>query len=70
MLCENRNLAICSLSFSYCVRKPFDIIILFGQTEIWRHFVFFSSQKLINIKKISSFGMNCRKNVIKPRFLS
>ena len=55
MLCENRNLVIFLLLFSYCVRKPFDIIILFGQTEIWRHFVFFSSQKLINIKKNIKF---------------
>lgn len=61
MLCENRNLAICSLSFSYCVRKPFDIIILFGQTEIWRHFVFFSSQKLINIKKNIKFWYELQK---------
>lgn len=61
MPCENRNLAIFLLLFSYCVRKPFDIIILFGQTEIWRHFVFFSSQKLININKIIMFWYELQK---------
>lgn len=49
------------LLFSYCVRKPFDIIILLGQTEIWRHFVFLSSQKLININKIIMFWYELQK---------
>ena len=49
------------LLFSYCVRKPFDIIILLGQTEIWRHFVFLSSQKLININKIIMFLCELQK---------
>lgn len=49
------------LSITWCVRKPFDIIILFGQTEIWRHFVFLSSQKLINIKKIIKFWYELQK---------
>jgi len=34
---------------------------LFGQTEIWRHFVFFSSQKLINIKKNIKFWYELQK---------
>jgi len=34
---------------------------LFGQTEIWRHFVFFSSQKLINIKKNIKFLYELQK---------
>lgn len=49
------------LSITWCVRKPFDIIILFGQTEIWRHFVFLSSQKLINIKKFIKFWYELQK---------
>lgn len=49
------------LSITWCVRKPFDIIILFGQTEIWRHFVLLSSQKLINIKKIIKFWYELQK---------
>lgn len=61
MPCENRNMAISLLLFSYCVRKPFDIIILLGQTEIWRHFVLLSSQKLININKIIVFWYELQK---------
>jgi len=34
---------------------------LFGQTEIWRHFVFLSSQKLININKIIMFWYELQK---------
>jgi hypothetical protein len=34
---------------------------LFGQTEIWRHFDFLSSQKLININKIIVFWYELQK---------